>query len=156
MKSSLAVAAILLFAATAHAQSPTTPRATSAGGSMGNNYGGGGGWGSGGAWSGLNSPSGRPVVFEPPREFLVLVGENDGPFVPSTYMNYEDALALGKQMIAEGEAKAKGEGPYSLGEAARAARAAKVPTFRLKSRVTQDNSGKLQVCNLNGNDCHRP
>lgn len=152
MKSGLAVAAILAFASCAHAQSSHPHTLTSGGG--GYNY-SQGSWGTGGGWSGWGSSSGRPVVFEPPREYSVGSATNDGPFVPSVYMNYEEALALGRQMLAEEQARAKGEGGYSLGEAARAARIAKVPTFRLKSRVTQDNSGKLLVCNLNGNDCHK-
>jgi len=32
----------------------------------------------------------------------------------------------------------------------------KVPTLQLQARVTQDNSGNLTICNLNGNNCHRP
>jgi len=112
-------------------------------------------WGGGGAWSSINSPIGRPIRFEPPHEYFVLYATNDGPFVPSTFMKYEDALALGKQQLAAAEKEAA-EGPaVSLGEAARTLRAEKLPTFRLRSRVLQDNTGKLQICNLNGNDCHR-
>lgn len=153
MKASLAVAAILVFASCAQAQSSHIRTVTDGGGN-GYNY-GQTSWGTGSGLSGWNSPGGRPVVFEPPRQYFAGSAKNDGPFVPSVYMSYEDALVLGRQMLAEEEAKAKGEGAYSLGEAARAARIAKVPTFRLKSRITQDNSGKLLVCNLNGNDCHK-
>lgn len=153
MKSSLTVAAILIFASCAQAQSGHTHTMTTGGGT-GYNY-SGGSWGSGGGWSGWGASSGHAVVYEPPREFAVGSARNDGDFVPSVYMNYEDALALGKQMLADEEARAKGEGAYSLAEAARAARIAKVPTLRLKSRVIQDNSGKMLVCNLNGNGCHK-
>lgn len=152
MKASLAIAAILVFASCAPAQSSHPHTVTSGGGGYNYNP---ASWGTGGGWSGWNSGSGHTVVFEPPREYFVGSATNDGAFVPSVYMSYEDALALGKQMLAEEQARAKGEGAYSLGEAARAARIAKVPTFRLKSRITQDNSGKLLVCNLNGNDCHK-
>lgn len=153
MKSSLTIMAILMFASFAQAQSGRSHSMTTAGGT-GYSY-SGGSWGSGGGWSGWGSSSGRAVVFEPPREFAVGYAKNDGDFVPSVYMNYEDALALGRQMLADEEARAKGEGAYSLGEAARAARIAKFPTLRLKSRITQDNSGRMLVCNLNGNDCHK-
>jgi hypothetical protein len=71
-------------------------------------------------------------------------------------MNYEDALALGKQELAAAEKTELSDSGPSLGDAARAFRAAKVPTLRLQSRVLQDNSGNLEICNLNGNNCHRP
>lgn len=152
MKTVFTVAAILLSASCANAQSTRHPAVDNSGGMASYS---GAGWGSGGAWTGSSSPAGRPVVFEPPRQYTVAAGKNDGPFVPSVYMSYEDALALGRQMLAEEEAQARGEGAYSLGEAARIARMSKTPTFRLKARVTQDNAGKMQICNLNGNDCHK-
>jgi hypothetical protein len=62
---------------------------------------------------------------------------------------------LGKQQLAAAQQGA-GNGTPSVAEAARAYRAMRVPTFRLNALVSQDNAGKLQVCNLNGNDCHRP
>jgi hypothetical protein len=99
---------------------------------------------------------GRAVRYEPPRNFEVGYAKNDGPFVPSTYMNYEDALALGRQQLATTEKSGPSDSGLSLGEAARAFRATKVPTLRLQSRVLQDNSGNLEICNLNGNNCHRP
>jgi len=153
MKSSLALAFLLLFAAAAQAQ--TGGRHPM---SNGNSVGGGWStpsWGTGGAWSSINSSIGRRVSYEPPREYFVEYATNDGPFVPSVYMKWEDALALGKQQLAAAETEAS-EGPtVSLGEAARALRAEKLPTFRLRSRVVQDNAGKLSICNLNGNDCRR-
>jgi hypothetical protein len=71
-------------------------------------------------------------------------------------MNYEDAVALGRQQLAAAEKAAQGEDEPSLGEVARSYRATRVPTLKLQSRVVQDNSGRLAVCNLNGNNCHRP
>jgi|GEM_PF-3433571 len=153
MKSSVTSVVILMFASCAPAQS-AHPHIMTTGGGTGYNY-SQGSWGTGGGWSGGGSSSGRAVVFEPPREYAAGYARNDGDFVPSVYMNYEDALALGKQMLADEKARGKGEGAYSLADAARAARIAKVPTMRLKSRITQDNSGKMLVCNLNGNDCHK-
>jgi hypothetical protein len=153
MKSSLLLGGFLLFATSAHAQHHHSP-AVSGGNSpgFGNNWGNwGGGWGSGSLGS-----HGRPVRYEDPRNFSVDYARNDGPFVPSTFMNYEDAVALGRQQLAAAEKAAQGDDEPSLGDVARSYRAAKVPTLKLQSRVVQDNSGRLEVCNLNGNDCHRP
>jgi hypothetical protein len=96
------------------------------------------------------------LQYDSPRNPCLVYATNDGPFVPSTFMNYQDAVALGRQQLAAMPPDEDGEKVASLGEAARFYRANKLPTFQLKSRVVQDNDGKLQVCNLNGNDCHRP
>jgi hypothetical protein len=71
-------------------------------------------------------------------------------------MNYDEALRLGQQQLAAEAKAAQGDSSPSLGEVARAYRTVKIPTLRLQSLVLQDNAGRLQVCNLNGNDCHRP
>jgi len=155
MKSSLWLAGLLLFAGTAQAQhshQPITGGGNSSG--FGNNV---GSWGSGGAWGSSNfGYAGRAVSYEDPQTYSVQSWRNDGPFVPSTYMTYAEAVALGQQQLAAAEKAAQGEGSLSLGELARAYRAVKVPTLKLQSRVLQDSSGRLAVCNLNGNDCHRP
>jgi hypothetical protein len=158
VKSSLAAIAFLVFASCAHAQSIRTsssgPTYNGAGASGGFGSSGpfSGGYGSGAFSSGFTSGAANsPVVWDPPREFRLLYATNDGPFVPSTFMKYEEALALGKQLLAQQEADAAS----SFADAAHKSMAGKVPTFQLKSRVVQDNSGKLLVCNLNGNDCHR-
>ena len=151
MRHCLLVAVFLTLAASAQAQN-TIPRAAS------NTpyWGSGGGWrGDGGSSSGINSAIGRPVEWEPPREYSVDYATNDGPFIPSTYMEYDEALELGRRLLAAQQAKADVAANHavSLGEAAHALRIARVPTLRLKSRVLQDNSGHLHLCNLNGNDC---
>jgi hypothetical protein len=153
MKSSLLLASFLLFAASAHAQHSHRP-AMGGGNSSGFGY-NRGNWGGGWGSNSFGSP-GRPVRYEDPRNFSVDYARNDGPFVPSTFMNYEDAVALGRQQLAAAEKAAQGDDEASLGVVARSYRAAKVPTLKLQSRVVQDNSGRLEVCNLNGNDCHRP
>jgi hypothetical protein len=154
MKSSLLVAGLLLFATAAQAQHrPSSMTGGGNGASLGNN--GSGGWGSGSGWSSGNGTAGRPVQYENPRTFFITYARNDGPFVPSTYMSYEEAVSLGQQLLAEAERAARGEG-VSLGEIARTYRAVRVPTMKLQSRVLQDDSGRLEICNLNGNDCHRP
>jgi len=155
MKSSLLLAGLLLFAGTAQAQhthQPLTGGGNSSG--FGNNV---GGWGSGGAWGSSNfGYAGRAVSYEDPRTYSVQSWVNDGPFIPSTYMTYEEAVALGRQQLAAAEKAAQGGGSPSLGDVARSYRSVKVPTLRLQSRVLQDDSGRLTVCNLNGNNCHRP
>jgi hypothetical protein len=119
---------------------------------FGNNQGNWGyGWGSNSFGS-----SGRPVRYEDPRSFSVGYAQNDGPFVPSTYMNYDEAVSLGLQQLAAAEKAAQGETTPSLGDVARSCRAMRVPTLKLESRVIQDDSGKLVICDLNGNNCHRP
>jgi hypothetical protein len=155
MKSSLLLVSLLLFATSAHAQHSHSHSPAMGGGNgsgIGNNWGNwGGGWSSGSIGS-----HGRPLRYEAPRNYSVEYATNDGPFVPSTYIDYEDAVALGQQQLAAAEKASQGDTTPSLGDVARFYRSARVPTMKLESRVLQDNSGRLEVCNLNGNDCHRP
>jgi len=162
VKYTVAVAALFLLIACAPAQAQVRTSSnmpTYSGGGAGYAGGGSGSMGSGpfsggygsSGFSGFSSTAGTPVMWVPPREFMLLYANNDGPFVPSTFMKYDEALALAKQQIAQQELDAQ----TSFAETVRKAQADKVPTFRLKSRIVQDNTGKLQVCNLNGNDCHR-
>jgi len=152
MKSSLLLAGFLLLASSAQAQHSHSPAMS--GGGIGPGY-GQGNWGYG--WgSGSLGYSGRPVRYEEPRTFYVGYAQNDGAFVPSIYMTYEDAVALGQQQLAAAAKAEQGDGSPSLGDLARSYRAIKVPTLRLQSRVLQDSSGRLEVCDLNGNNCHRP
>lgn len=155
MKSSLLLVGLFLFAGTAQAQHAHQPITGGGNGSgFGNNV---GGWGSGGAWGSSSFGfASRAVSYEDPRTFSLEYERNDGPYIPSTYMSYEDAVALGQQHLAAAEKAAEGESGPSLGDLARSYRAVKVPTLRLQSRVVQDNSGRLTICNLNGNNCHRP
>ena len=154
MKSSLLLVGLLFFSTAAQAQHMHQPLMS--GGSTAAMGGSIGGWGSGGAWGAGNGTIGRAVHYQDPRSFPIVYARNDGPFVPSTYMSYEEAVNLGQQQLEAAERAAQGEGIPSLGEAARTYRTVRVPTLRLQSRVLQDNNGRLQVCNLNGNDCHRP
>jgi hypothetical protein len=150
MKSSLAFVAVLLLTNCAQAQQQHhMPLMATSQGYINNGYGGGG-------FGSIGGTSGRPVRYEAPRNFAIGYLTNDGDTAVATYMNYDEALALGKKLLAEAELPARAEARPSLGEVARIYRATKVPTLQLQARVSQDNSGKLQVCNLNGNDCHRP
>jgi hypothetical protein len=143
MKYGFVAVVVLLVASNAHAQGQSIRTSTNL-----PYYGGGASTGGGSGFNG-GGASGHPVIYEAPREFPLVYGANDGPFVPSTFMKFEDAIALGKEIIAEQQAQAA----ISLGDVARAYRYEKVPTFQLKNRVVQDNTGKLEKCNLNGNDC---
>lgn len=153
MKSSLLLLGLLLLGVSTQAQHSHSPIV-----SGGNNAGFGNNWGSWSTGWGFGSigSAGRPLRYEPPREFSLVYVRNDEPFVPSTYMSYEDAVALGRQQLAAAEKAAQGEDTPSLGEVARSYRAVKIPTLKLQMRVVQDSSGRLEVCNLNGNNCHRP
>lgn len=153
MKSSLLLVALLLFATSVHAQHSHSHAMGGGNGSgLENN---GGNWGAGSS-SGSFGSYGRPVRYEAPRSYSVEYARNDGPFVPSTFINYEAAVALGQQQLAAAEKASQSDATPSLGDVARSYRFARVPTMKLASRVLQDNSGRLEVCNLNGNDCHRP
>jgi hypothetical protein len=151
MKSTLFLAALLLLANTAqaqhHHQSPDTA------GSQGFSNNGWSGISGGGPEYGSDI---RALRYEQPADLKVGYAKNDGPFVPSTFMNYDEALALGRQQLAAAQEYAKNEGAGSLGEIARAYRAVRIPTLKLQARVLQDNSGNLEICNLNSNNCHRP
>lgn len=151
MKTSLAFFALLLLASCAEAQQQHRQPAMAT--SSGYTY---DGWGGSIGYGAIGGSTGRAVVYVSPRIFAIGYVKNDGDWSPAPYMKYEEALALGKKMLAEAELAAHGEGTPSLGEVARMYRAARVPTLRLQAKVSQDNSGNLQVCNLNGNDCHRP
>ena len=154
MKSSLLLAGLLLLASSAQAQHSHSPNLGGSAIGLGNNQ---GNWGYGYSYgSSTFGYSGRPVRYEDPRVFSVGYARNDGPFVPSIYMKYDDAVALGQQQLAAAAKAEQGDAVNSLGDVARSYRAGKVPTLRLESRVTQDNSGKLEICDLNGNNCHRP
>jgi hypothetical protein len=152
MKSSLLLAGLLLWASCARAQHSHLPNTGGSGIGLGN---GQGNWGYGWGSSTFGS-SGRPVHYENPRSFSVEYVRNDGPFLPSTFMSYQEAVALGQQQVAAATKAEEGNGALSLGEVARSFRAGKVPTLKLRTRVLQDSFGRLEVCNLNGNDCHRP
>jgi len=169
MKSSLALLCLLLFPALAQAQHSHLV-SSSSGINQGGVYGGGysGGWdgyGTGGYGSGYSSGYGYGaggshhhggLRYEPPREFEMGYATNDGPYVPSTFMNYDDALALGKQQLAAAAKAAQAETDPSLGDVARAYRTARSSTPALPTLAIQDNSGRLHICNLNGDNCRQP
>jgi hypothetical protein len=162
MKSSLALLFLLLFAASAQAQhthSFSSGSSLNQGGGYGGGYSGGwDGYGAGGygyGTGGFHHHSG--LRYEAPREFSTGYVTNDGPYIPSTFMNYDDALALGKQQLAAAAAvSAQADIGPSLGDVARACRAAKSSTQRPPTLALQDNTGRLHICNLKGDNCRQP
>ena len=104
MKPCLLFAVLLLLASPSHAQRSHQRPSTGNGQGFINGWGGTSG---GGIEYGFG---GRDVRYEPPRNFEVGYARNDGPFVPSTYMNYNDALVLGRQQLAAAE-KVRAERP---------------------------------------------
>jgi hypothetical protein len=169
MKASLSLLFLLLFAASTRAQHSHSFSSSSnynQGGGYGGGYSGGwdgygtGGYGAGGYGAGGYGTGGSHhhggLRYEPPREYSTGYVTNDGPYVPSTFMNYNDALALGQQQL---DAAAQPTQPYagpSLGDVARAYRAARSSTQAPPALVLQDNSLRLRICSLNGDNCRQP
>jgi hypothetical protein len=149
MKSSLSLLFLLLFAASTQAQhshSFSSGSIINQGGGYGGGYSGGwDGYGAGGYGSGGSHHHGG-LRYEPPREFAAGYATNDAPYVPSTFMNYEDALALGKQQLAAMQSSSVSIAGPPLGDVARALRGKKPPSENTKVMVLQDHDGKLLVC----------
>jgi hypothetical protein len=147
MKSSLACIVLLLGAASAQAQQS---HHHSAGMESSQNYLSNGSAGIGG--SEIRASGRHAVRYEPSRNFVVGYAKNDGAFEPSTYMNYDDALALGRRQLAEEQEAAKGNTP-SLGDVARAYRAIRVAPIKSQDQAIQDNSGRIVLCDQSGRAC---
>jgi len=160
MKSNLALFFLLLFAASAQAQHPhsfSSGSSTNQGGGFGGGYSGGwDGCGAGGYGYGSGGHHHGGLRYEPPREFSTGSVTNDGPYVPSTFMTFEEALALAKQQLAAGANPAQTDTGPSLGDVARAYRAAKSSTQPPPTLALQDNTGRLHICNLHGDSCRQP
>ena len=78
--------------------------------------------------------------------------QGDPDFVPSTYMNYNQALTLGNQILQQ---QNNSESQPSLGDIARSYRAIS-RNFSPETKeitVTQDNSGKMLVCKRGSGAC---
>jgi hypothetical protein len=162
MKSSLWLLFSLLFAASAqgqHSHSFSSGSSINQGGGYGGGYSGGwdgsgaGGYGYG---TGGSHHHGGGLRYEAPREFSTGYVTNDGPYVPSTFMNYNEALALGKQQLAAAAHPAQTDPVPSLGDVARAYRTGRNSTQASPTLALQDNSGKLHICNPNGDNCRQP
>lgn len=162
MKSGLALLFLLLFAATAQAQHThffSSGSSINPGGGYGGGYSGGldgyGGAGYGYGYGAGGSHYHDGLRYEPPREYSTGSVTNDGPYVPSTFMTFEEGLALGKQQLAAANSAHLDAGP-SLGDVARAFRAARSSPQLPPILALQDNSGRLHICTLNGDSCRQP
>lgn len=143
MKLTILIAAILLCVASAEAQHSCqhSPAVSSSQTFQMNGMGGAGGSGSIGS-------AGAALTYEEPREFKVSYVTNDGNYVPSNYMNYDDALALGREQVATEEAMAKAQSRTSLGEIARAYRAAKDRSTELEAKAVRKEGEGLEACSV--------
>lgn len=79
-----------------------------------------------------------------------------GNFVPSTYMDYEDALKLGESQLAQqGVPEPIVSDVVSVADAARAAQGlAGTPADSTVIVLEQDNNGKVMECKGDASTCH--
>ena len=147
MKSSLALFTVLFFADSAQAQRSHSHCRGSAGG-------GGPQWSYSGQLGGyIFGSQEQELQYEPPREYALHYVTNDGEYIPSTYMDYDEAVALGRQQIAAAKQPRRGQKSVSLGEIARALRASK--ESKLQANLVQGDSHNLEVCDLKSSSCRR-
>ena len=128
MRKTILAAAIFLFAgaSAAYAQHPAAMSPSS------NTFGGGGVSG-----GGISSVSSGVRSKPAPIPAANVSARNDGPFVPSTFENYSDAVAEGDK-----ELNAR---PASLGDLSRQVREQKKATGdKARIFVDQDENGKLR------------
>ena len=138
MRQLIAIAVLVLCfgVGTAHAQR-TGGSNNVAGGGVGpsNSGGGGGGGGFGGGGGGGTAIAGvthHPVWVPPPN----VIGQNDGPFRPSTYQDYDKAVAMGKAEVAVHEP--------TVVEVAKMTQEQRASTAKARLIAVQDVEGKLQ------------
>jgi hypothetical protein len=79
------------------------------------------------------------------------VAVNDGEYVPSVMMNYEDAVALGARQLERQHASEAT--PLSLADAARQALPQGTPNGSAAVFARQNEAGQLQVCSPRGTNC---
>jgi hypothetical protein len=151
MKAGLAIIAVLLFASCAQAQHHSHCGGSFGGGAFGN---GGASWGYAGDLS-IPTISSRyhALHYEPPREFAVYYDRNDGEYIPSTFMNFDEAVALGREMIAAAQRQKQEVRSVPLAEVARAYRASK--DSKLQASLVQGDSHTLEICDLKSSSCRR-
>ena len=133
----MAVFVLCFGVGTAHAQRTGGSSGVAGGGGVGpSNSGGGGGGGSGGGGGGGGSAIAgvtHHAVWVPPPN---VIGQNDGPFRPSTYQNYDKALEMGKAEVAVHEP--------TVVEVAKVTQEQRASAAKARFTVVQDVEGKLQ------------
>ncbi|HMD30475.1 MAG TPA: hypothetical protein VKG84_01105 [Candidatus Acidoferrales bacterium] len=84
---------------------------------------------------------------------LATFAVNDGEYVPSEMMDYEDAVALGARQLQQVHASGDPASLFSLADAARSALGAGAAGGNSVAFVQQDQAGNLQVCGARGDNC---
>jgi hypothetical protein len=96
-----------------------------------------------------------PAYFLPSSEsaggqFSVVEAVNDGAYIPSTMMDYDQTVALGEQQLEKQQAREAN--PTSLADRARKALAHAAPNASAPVLAEQDDAGQVQVC-APGDNC---
>jgi hypothetical protein len=126
----MAVFILCFGVGTAHAQHAGGGTAVAGGAGTGaSNSGGGGGGGS--AAGGVT----HHAVWVPPSN---VSGKNDGPFLPTTYQNYDKAVEMGKSLVVSHEPEP------SIVEVAKMTQEQKASAAKSLFVVVQDAEGKIQ------------
>lgn len=138
MRQLIAIAVFVLCfgVGTAHAQRTGGTNNVAGGGGVGpSNSGGGGGGGTGGGGGGGTAIAGvtHHAVWVPPPN---VIAQNDGPFRPSTYQDYDKAVEMGKAEVAVHEP--------TVVEVAKMTQEQRASAAKARFSVVQDVEGKLQ------------
>jgi hypothetical protein len=89
-------------------------------------------------------------------EYVIGYAHGDANFVPSVYMDYDKALALGRRILEEQSKPQPQAPPPSLGDVARALRQTKSDSPASASpsvSALQDNRGQLLICRVDVASC---
>ena len=131
----MAVFVLCFGVGTAHAQRTGGTNSVAGGGGVGptNSGGGGGGGFSGGGGGGAIAGVTHHPAWVPPAN---VSAKNDGPFLPSTYQNYDKAVEMGKAEVAIHEP--------TVVEVAKVTQEQRTSAAKARFVVVQDVEGKLQ------------
>ena len=137
MRQLIAIAVFVLCfgVGTAHAQRTGGTNNVAGGGGVGPSNSGGGGGGTGGGGGGGTAIAGvtHHAVWVPPPN---VIAQNDGPFRPSTYQDYDKAVEMGKAEVAVHEP--------TVVEVAKMTQEQRASAGKARFSVVQDVEGKLQ------------
>ena len=137
MKQLIAMAVFVLCfgVGTAHAQRTGGTNNVAGGGGVGptnSGGGGGGGFSGGGGGSAIAGVTHHPAWVPPPN----VSAKNDGPFLPTTYQDYDKAVQMGKAEVAIHEP--------TVVEVAKMTQEQRVSAGKARIVVVQGVEGKLQ------------